>query len=116
MTSTLTAESWGEGEAPDHFVRALACAVGEDMPGASDYARCLKPLLSALGWRGQAQHLVEILPHCAGDIDLQDLRNILANASFQSRPVKMRMIELDARLMPCLFVPSCGKPLLVLGR
>ena len=116
MTTVLTPEAWGGDDAPDRFVRLLAHGDGETLDKGSDYARCLKPLLSALGWRGRAQHLIEILPHCAGSIDLQDLRNILANANYQSRPVKMRMIELDARLMPCLFITSKGRPLLVMGR
>lgn len=116
MTAILTPEAWGKGQAPDQFVRSLAHGDSENFHGRSDYASCLKPLLSALGWRGQPKHLIEILPHCADNIGLQDLRNILANASFQSRPIKMRMIELDARLMPCLFVTAHSAPLLVMGR
>lgn len=116
MTAIMTPEAWGDGKSPDRFVRSLAHGDSESLFIESEYARCLKPLLTALGWRGQAQHLIEILPHCADSIDLQDLRNILANANYQSRPIKMHMIELDVRLMPCLFVTSQGSPLLVMGR
>ena len=116
MTATLAAKAWGDGRAPDKFVRALAHGDEEVFDRNADYARCLKPLLSALGWRGHAQHLIEILPHCADSIGLEDLRNVLANASYQSRPIKMRMADLDVRLMPCLFVTSDGAPLLILGR
>ncbi len=116
MTATLTAEAWGSGQAPDRYIRAIAHGDENALGERSAYARCLKPLLAALGWRGQAQHLIELLPHCADDIDLKDLRNILANANYQSRPIRMRMTELDVRLMPCLFVTSDGLPLLVLGR
>ncbi|MGI9452737.1 MAG: peptidase domain-containing ABC transporter [Geminicoccaceae bacterium] len=112
----MTKEAWGGDQAPDRFVRALAHGEDQEFDKNADYARCLKPLLSALGWRGQAQHLIEILPHCTDGIDLSDLRNILANANFQSRSIKTRIAELDTRLVPCLFVTSEGSPLIVLGR
>lgn len=116
MTAWLTSEAWGSGDAPDRFVRSLACSDEQTLEDKTGFARCLKPLLSALGWRGQAQHLVELIPHCADNIDLLSLRNILANANYQSRPIRTRMNDLDVRLMPCLFVTSENKPLLILGR
>ncbi|MGI9492696.1 MAG: peptidase domain-containing ABC transporter, partial [Geminicoccaceae bacterium] len=112
----MTREAWGGDQAPDRFVRALAHGEHQELDKDAAYARCLPPLLSALGWRGQAQHLIEILPHCADRVDLKDLRNILANANYQSRSIKMRMIEMDTRLMPCLFVTPEGSPQVVLGR
>ncbi|MGH1477383.1 MAG: peptidase domain-containing ABC transporter [Geminicoccales bacterium] len=116
MSASLTLEAWGGGQAPDRFVRSLAHDDAGDLCDLSDYARCLKPLMSALGWRGQTQHLIEIMPHCADKIDLLDLRNILANANYQSRPLKTKLNELDARLLPCLFVTAKGLPQLILGR
>lgn len=114
MSTSVTFESWGGDHSPDRFVRYLASGKG-DQGKLSDYARCLKPLMSALGWRGQVQHLIEILPHCAETIDLHDLRNILANANYQSRPLKTCLRELDPRLMPCLFVTAKGSVRLILG-
>lgn len=112
----MSLEAWGGDKSPDRIMRSLAHGSDEHDEKHSDYARCMKPLLSALGWRGQAQHLIEILPHCADKIDLLDLRNILANANYQSRPIKTYMADLDARLMPCLFITPQGTPLLILGR
>ena len=116
MTALLTPEAWGGDAAPDRFVRSLAHDEKESLQEGSDYARCLKPLLTALGWRGEVHHLIEILPHCADGINLLDLRNVLANANYQSRPITIAMAELDTRLMPCLFVTSRGVPLLIMGR
>lgn len=116
MSGTMALEDWGGDRSPDRFVRSLAHGDTENLGELSDYARCLKPLMSALGWRGQTQHLIEILPHCADKIDLLDLRNILANANYQSRPIKTSLMELDARLMPCLFVTAKGDPWLIMGR
>jgi ATP-binding cassette subfamily C protein/ATP-binding cassette subfamily C protein LapB len=68
----------------DRFVRSLAAGSG-DLPSGSTYAACLAPLLKALGWRGESRHLIEAMPHCATDLDLVDLRNIVANLGFRSR-------------------------------
>ncbi len=116
MTTLTTDQNWGMGHAPDQYVRSLAHGDEQTLENGTDFARCLKPLLAALGWRGQVQHLIEIMPHCADSIDLLSLRNILANADYQSRPVKAHMKDLDMRLMPCLFMTSEQKPLLILGQ
>jgi len=110
------AERWGIGKAPDRFVRALAHGDLAVFDHRSPYARCLTPLLHALGWRGEIRHLIEILPHCADDIDLNDLRNIMASVNFRSRVIRTRLDDLDGRFLPCLFVRSGHPPLLVIGR
>lgn len=116
MNALLIAERWGGDRAPDRFIRALARGDSETLGEGSAYARCLTPLLHALGWRGDTRHLFEILPHCADDINLTDLRNILAAVDYRSRPMRTRMTDLDPRLLPCLFVRMGRDPLLVLDR
>ena len=116
MSALLVAERWGGDQAPDRFVRALAHGESDALGESSPYARCLNPLLHALGWRGSTRHLFEILPHCAGDIGLTDLRNILATVNYKSRQLRTRMADLDSRLLPCLFVKSNNGPVLVLDR
>ena len=116
MSTAVISEHWGSGAAPDRFIRRLAHGEGEALSEASPYARCLAPLLHALGWRGDTRHLIEILPHCANDIDLIDLRNVLAAVDYQSRPIRMRMADLDSRLLPCLFIGSDKKPCIILDR
>lgn len=116
MTAAEIAERWGGQEAPDRFVRALAHGEREALGADFPYALCLSPLLHALGWRGETRHLIEILPHCAGGIGLQDLRNILAAVDYRSRAMSARMLDLDRRFLPCLFVCPGKAPILVLER
>lgn len=116
MSTALIAERWGQGPGPDHFVRSLAHGTGDALRQSSPYARCLAPLLHAVGWRGDTRHLIEMLPHCANDITLSDLRNILATADYRSRKLSTRMEDLDSRLLPCLFVPANAPPFLILDR
>jgi ATP-binding cassette subfamily C protein/ATP-binding cassette subfamily C protein LapB len=116
MNMPLTVDRWGNGQSPDHFVRALAYGDDDALDEKSPYARCLVVLLHALGWRGSTRQLIEILPHCAQDIGLDDLRNVLAAADYSSRPLRSSMADLDSRLLPCLFVRLNKTPLLILDR
>lgn len=79
------------------------------------FARCLPPLLDALGWRGDQSCLHEALPHMAERMDLAGLLNSLANLKFESRSALTALNRIDPRLMPCLFVPRKGA-VMVLAR
>ena len=80
----------------------------------SDFAGCLMPLVSALGWRGRRRELAEAMPHFADSLDLVALRNTLANLNYDSTPLRVRLDALDARLAPLLFVPDQGSPFVLL--
>ncbi|MBF0612309.1 MAG: ATP-binding cassette domain-containing protein, partial [Magnetococcales bacterium] len=81
----------------------------------SDFARCLIPLLDALGWRGNHQQLSEALPYMPDAMGYADFMNVLANLKFEGRGEKTRLSRLDARLLPCLFVPDDQeRPVMVL--
>jgi ATP-binding cassette subfamily C protein/ATP-binding cassette subfamily C protein LapB len=82
----------------------------------SDVAVCLMPLLSALGWRGKARQVTEALPHFANNLDLSGLRNVLAHLGYDSRGTRLRLANVDPRMMPSLFVSDRGKAMVVLGR
>ncbi|MBF0186109.1 MAG: ATP-binding cassette domain-containing protein [Magnetococcales bacterium] len=72
----------------------------------SDYARCLIPLLDAMGWRGDQIHLLEALPHFPNQMGLVELLNTMANLKFEGKPLVVNLQHMDARLLPCLFVPQ----------
>jgi hypothetical protein len=62
----------------------------EAFQAASPFAACLMPLLNALGWRGDPRVIVEALPHFAKGLDLDGLRNVLAELSYATRPFSTR--------------------------
>lgn len=72
----------------------------------SDFAACLEMLLLALNWRGKERNIAEAMPHFADDLDLTGFRNVMANLRYTSRPERIPLHEIDARLMPCLYVPD----------
>jgi len=82
---------------------------------ATDLSNCLLPLLRALNWRGNPRHVAEALPHFVDSLDITSFRNVMAALHYQSRPVNLRLSEIDPRLMPCLFLPDDRDALVVLG-
>ena len=70
---------------------------------ASATGVCLLPLLEALGWRGEARHLAEALPHFADTLDLADMRMVLANLHYVTVPQRTTLADLRPDLLPCLF-------------
>ena len=103
------------------FARTLSPArevsgVLQEFAHMSDFGACMLPLLMALGYRGDLRHVAEALPHFAETLDLTGLRNMMANLSFQSRQNRIDAAKIDARLMPCLFVPEESGTLVLLKR
>lgn len=88
----------------------------ESFQPASATGACLVPLLDALGWRGEARHLAEALPHFADSLDLPDLRMVLANLHYVTVPERTTLADLRAELMPCLFERDGKTAGLVLAR
>lgn len=77
---------------------------------------CLIRLLAAQEWRGDQRQILEALPHIADDLDIVDLRNILAALDQPTRIWEGRAEELDSRLLPCLFLTKQKRALLILER
>lgn len=71
------------------------------------YATSLAMLISSLHWHGNARHLFESLPYTKGrEIDLLDIINTMANLGYESHHIDIDLIDIDSRLMPCLFIPD----------
>jgi len=84
-----------------------------DMSSVSPFAACLVPFLDALGFKGGRRRVSEALPHLAQDLDLVELRGVLADLGFPTMPLEIRLSELDPGLAPCLFVSRDGRPMVV---
>ncbi len=95
---------------PAHEDPALA-----SLKEATDLSNCLMKLLHALNWRGDRRHIAEALPHFTNQLDVTSFRNIMGTLHYQSRPVKLRLMSIDTRLFPCLFLPEDGDAMVLLG-
>lgn len=76
--------------------------IGQFLP-RSAAARCLAPLLDAMGWNGDSHRLAESFPQDAGDLSIDQLQNTLAILGYESANTETNLRHLDARLFPCLF-------------
>ena len=83
---------------------------------ASDLAYCLPALLKALGWRRAPRDMAEALPYFTDTLDLPGLENAMAQLGYCSNHVQCKLKELDARALPCLFIPHSGSAFVVLER
>lgn len=99
-------------QAIEQYQAQMAHNILGGFSAASDLAACLLPLLKALGWKGDPRHVAESLPHFANDLDLTGLRNVMAQLNYSSRPLRVKVGEIDKRLLPCLFLPD-NKPAMV---
>lgn len=94
------------------YAEVMEGMVGRQFEEESDLAKCLLPLLEALGWSGQPRELAESMPHMARGLGLSDLCSILSNLEFHPSSFEGALAQLDERFMPCLFLPI-GRPALV---
>lgn len=81
---------------------------------SSDISACLSPLLQALGVSFNEAQIFEALPHFTERLDIDGLRNTLANLQFESTRVAIKLADLDPRALPALYVPNHGSAMVVL--
>jgi len=116
------AESTNANKAKSHaffserFSDALREGNLQSFSSGSPFASAIFPLLEALGWKSISRELIEALPHCAEDIDLVDLRNILVNLGYDSEATSTSIKDIKAELYPCLHVTNTGGVLVLLER
>jgi len=82
---------------------------------ASDLSACLQPLINALGWRGDPRHVAEAVPHLINSLDITGFLNVMGNLNYGCRWTDIRLDRIDARMMPCLFLPKDRAAVVVLG-
>jgi ATP-binding cassette subfamily B protein len=84
-----------------------------EIEGASPFGRCLWPLVQAMKWAGDPRDLAEALPHFAPALDTVAFRNVMANLGYGNSTVTLLGQQLDARVLPCLFIDSSGRPMVL---
>lgn len=116
----VTASGQAPTESPSPPGAAPASSAAHDkgpldaLREANDLSACLLPLIEALGWNRDLRHVAESLPHFVDSLDLTAFRNVMAELDFQSRDARLRLDEIDPRLMPCLFLPDGASAMVVL--
>ena len=79
-------------------------------------AQCLVPFLKALAFRGGDASIAESTPHFQDAMDIGDLRTALVNLGYNTDAKRMRILDVDARLMPCVHEePKTGAVIVALG-
>lgn len=67
-------------------------------------AKCMCALFLALDPAMEISKVMDALPRRGAPVDTLDILNAMANAGYESRQAKVRIGEIDPRLLPCLFV------------
>lgn len=76
---------------------------------------CLCALVMALEPHCKTYRLLEALPYHTHPLDESAVMNAMAHLGYFARSAAMNLHEIDARLIPCLFVPKRGKPAVILS-
>lgn len=94
----------------------IRLAVLHSFARPGDLAHCIAELLKALDWRGDPRDVAESLPYFEEILDVSGLLNCMAQLGYRSASVELALRDLDARLLPCLFLPQGSSALVLLKR
>ena len=72
----------------------------------TDFAACLSTLLRLMNARGSAREVAESLPYYTDSLDLSGFHNAMAQMGYRMKAVRCKLGEIEARSLPCLFVPE----------
>jgi ATP-binding cassette, subfamily C, bacterial LapB len=89
----------------------LSRSVWRGQAGGAALAACWCALVAALDRKIRVREVVEALPYRLQSFDLIDFQSAMANLGYEAHPVRLRLAEVERRLLPCLFVPEeAGRP------
>lgn len=75
---------------------------------------CLLAILRELGWYGSRDHLNKVLPIKLSPMKFEDIINSMAALRIAVEEKNLRLNDLDAQMLPCIFVGKDGYPLVLL--
>ena len=77
---------------------------------------CLCALVLTLEPNCTTRRILEALPYNEAHLRETSLLNTMAHLGYACRPAECNLYDIDARLLPGLFIPGNGTPCIVLGR
>ena len=106
---------------PVHSMHAKMTDAFETAQAASENGQgpagaCIAPLLTALGWQGEARHLHEAMPHCDSIDDMFGARAVLSRLNFITVRRPMALSAVPDEMFPCLFETADGNALVLIER
>ena len=98
------------------MLNMLAQTGRESFKETSSWEVCLCVLILKLEPNCKVKRVLEALPHDKSAMDQADFLNTMAHLGYYCRPADSSLKEIDARLLPGVFIPSQGEPCIVLWR
>lgn len=90
--------------------------VNSSFKNETDLSGCLTLLLKLMNSRGTAREVAESLPYFTESLDLPGFHNAMAQLGYKVIKVHCALGDLDARSLPCLFLPDDGFGFVAMGR
>lgn len=90
--------------------------VNSNFKSETDLSACLTLLLKLMNSRGTAREVAESLPYFTESLDLPGFHNAMAQLGYKVIKVHCALGDLDARSLPCLFLPDDGFGFVAMGR
>ena len=90
--------------------------VNSNFKSETDLSACLTLLLKLMNSRGTAREVAESLPYFTERLDLPGFHNAMAQLGYKVIKVHCALGDLDARSLPCLFLPDEGFGFIAMGR
>lgn len=90
--------------------------VNSNFKNETDLSGCLTLLLKLMNSRGTAREVAESLPYFTESLDLPGFHNAMAQLGYKVIKVHCALGDLDARSLPCLFLPDDGFGFVAMGR
>ena len=76
-------------------------------------SRCTEVLLREIGWKGDSLFLHEYFGKKKGE-DLDAILNGLSHMNYKSERLRVPLDQIDAKLLPCMYIPDSGTPFVLL--
>jgi ATP-binding cassette subfamily C protein/ATP-binding cassette subfamily C protein LapB len=88
----------------------------EETPFTRALVNSMEPLLDALNWSGQQEHLMSALPYVSGIKGVSDFIKTMETLNYEHHSFNTTLEDLSIHFTPCLFVTEDNKVFVVLKK